>query len=726
MPLRTPILDDRSYAQLRDELVSRIPAFTPEWTDHHASDPGITLIELFSFLGENLLFRFNQIPDATRVAFLELLDIPVRPAVPASGLVQFETEVPAGVLVKQHRPLDASGVPFQTADEVHVWPVTSRLAIRRDIPLPQDEEAAEYLARTAAALDRSAEDVRTYQTVLATGDPGRPGGDVLDPADSVDGMLWVAVLGTPATNLAAMAGGLVSVGFVPAEEVPTMADAGACPGLGTAPPSPPMEWQLSTVELVADPPDPSVADPVWRTVEVEGDTTAGLTRPGVVRIRFPDAMDDVGVYVPADPDLIGSGDQAPLVEDEEVADKVVFWLRVFRPGGGTLPAAEWMGVNTAGAEQARSAGAEYLGTGTGEPDQERRLVNAGVLGDLELDVEEQGSKDRWTDWKLVDDFRGSGPHDRHFVLDREAGVVRFGDGKRGRAPQIGERIRVPGYRYGGGARGNVPAKAISAAPDDPNVKPSNPLPARGGADAETLESALDRIPGELRRRDRAVTASDFRELARETPGAGVARAECLPLFHPSTPTVEAPGVVSVMVWPAHDPRSPGAPRPGRSTLRQVCRWLDARRLVTTELYVIPPTYRRIAVSVGVVVKEGYGIEAVRRWVELVLRQYLAPLPPYGPEGGGWPLGRRVHGPELEAAALQVEGVEYLEGLELALEGADGWEPLTPPTVELEPWEVPELAAITVVNGPPLPPGTGVEPDVLDGPAAPVRAPKEIC
>ncbi len=69
MALRTPILDDRSYAQLRDELVARIPVYVPEWTDHHPSDPGVTLLELFAFLGENLLFRFNQIPDATRLAF---------------------------------------------------------------------------------------------------------------------------------------------------------------------------------------------------------------------------------------------------------------------------------------------------------------------------------------------------------------------------------------------------------------------------------------------------------------------------------------------------------------------------------------------------------------------------------------------------------------------------------------------------------------------------------
>src|SRR5881392_1783724 len=95
MPLPVPILDDRSYLQLRDELVRRIPIYTPEWTDHNASDPGITLIELFAFLGENLLFRFNQIPETTKLAYLKLLQIPMRPAVPARAMLTLE-RLPTG------------------------------------------------------------------------------------------------------------------------------------------------------------------------------------------------------------------------------------------------------------------------------------------------------------------------------------------------------------------------------------------------------------------------------------------------------------------------------------------------------------------------------------------------------------------------------------------------------------------------------------------------------
>jgi predicted phage baseplate assembly protein len=267
------------------------------------------------------------------------------------------------------------------------------------------------------------------------------------------------------------------------------------------------------------------------------------------------------------------------------------------------------------------------------------------------------------------------------------------------------------------------------------VKANNPRPASGGADAETVEAALERIPAELRRRDRAVTAEDFRGLALATPGAGVGRAEVLPLFHPPTRIEEAAGVVTVVVWPREDPIHPNAPLPDRDLLRRVCAYLDERRLVTTELYVVPPTYRRVAVSVGVKPKPGYGVEAVRAWVELVLRQYLAPLPPYGPAGEGWPLGRRVFGPELEAAVLQVEGVEYVEGLRIAepvvqADGDEVWAERS--VVELAPYEVVELAEITVVSGPPLAPGQTLEPppptDETGSPQLPVPIPtlREEC
>jgi len=177
------------------------------------------------------------------------------------------------------------------------------------------------------------------------------------------------------------------------------------------------------------------------------------------------------------------------------------------------------------------------------------------------------------------------------------------------------------------------------------------------------------------------------------------------------------------VWPTDDPLHPRAPVPSAGLLRAVCRRLDERRLVTTELYVVPPTYRKVGVSVGVAVEPGASAIGVRRWVELVLHQFLAPLPPYGPAGSGWPLGHRVHGPELEAAVLQVDGVDFIEDLKVA--DLSGDQPVGG-TVELNGWEVPELTELTVVIGGDVPePGVGVTPPPSKDPV-PVPTPKDEC
>ena len=66
MPITPPPLDNRRFADLRDEALARIPVHTPEWSNFNASDPGVTLVEVFAFLTESLLYRANQIPERNR------------------------------------------------------------------------------------------------------------------------------------------------------------------------------------------------------------------------------------------------------------------------------------------------------------------------------------------------------------------------------------------------------------------------------------------------------------------------------------------------------------------------------------------------------------------------------------------------------------------------------------------------------------------------------------
>ncbi|MFI9386605.1 putative baseplate assembly protein [Kutzneria sp. NPDC052558] len=712
MALNGPILDDRSYQQLRDELVKRIPVYAPEWTNHNESDPGIALLELFAYLGEALLFRFNQIPDTTRIEFLRMLGVQPRTAQSATVLLAADTDVAAGVQVVKATEAKAGALSFETQDEVYAWPLDS-VAVGK-VGQPQQAMTAAERERRADALARAripfaeAPDATFYETVAVPADPLAPDAVALEVSSTVDRSLWIALLGRKTTDLQQLAGHTLFVGVAFDQAITSFSLPTASPTefqsaqLTTAPP--PMIWQLW------NPPTPQ-GKSSFTNLRVLGDTTAGLVEDGVVKLELPKPLP---VIAPGGQGN-GDADNPPPLNDDKQAALVVAWLRVSRPATAAdgIGRVRWVGLNAVSAVQAKTATPELIGAGTGDPGQQYRLTQRPVLADtVRLQVEEA---DGWHDWTEVADFIASTPDDRPFTVDLTAGVITFNGP---RLPQQGQRIRVLGYRYGGGAAGNVPAKSITQVG---GVKASNPLPAVGGADAASLTEAMDSVPGQVHRRDRAVVAEDFRELAREV--AGVARAEALPLLHPDTPEVPAAGVVSVVVFPNEDLRAPDAPLPDKGLLSRVAAYLDARRLLTTELYVIPPTYVPIAISVGVHVHDGFQVDAVRRWAELIVRQFLAPVPPYGPDGNGWPLGRTVRAAELQAVAVQVDGVDYLEDLILATpNGKGGFDNKT--TVTLRPWEVPRIIDITVVEGKPLDPGQAYTPPPPASAVVPV--PPEVC
>src|ERR1041384_6000451 len=92
MPLIIPAIDDRSYQEILAEAMARIPVHNPEWTNFNDSDPGITLLQLFSFMSENILYRANLIPERNRLKFLTLLGISLPPPSAAHGVVTISNE----------------------------------------------------------------------------------------------------------------------------------------------------------------------------------------------------------------------------------------------------------------------------------------------------------------------------------------------------------------------------------------------------------------------------------------------------------------------------------------------------------------------------------------------------------------------------------------------------------------------------------------------------------
>src|SRR3954470_10132850 len=152
MALTSPILDDRSFEQLKTELLQRIPVYTREWTDHNESDPGIALLELFAFLGESVLYRFNQIPETTKIEFLRLLGVRPRPAVAATALLAATTELAAGVPVPRESEVRAGSVLFSTTGATQVWPL--ELVAVGKTPAPEPDPAALTASQLRAESDR--------------------------------------------------------------------------------------------------------------------------------------------------------------------------------------------------------------------------------------------------------------------------------------------------------------------------------------------------------------------------------------------------------------------------------------------------------------------------------------------------------------------------------------------------------------------------------------------
>jgi predicted phage baseplate assembly protein len=191
---------------------------------------------------------------------------------------------------------------------------------------------------------------------------------------------------------------------------------------------------------------------------------------------------------------------------------------------------------------------------------------------------------------------------------------------------------------------------------------TNARPASGGADPETVAEAKRRAPSALKARGRAVTAEDFETLTLEAPAA-VKRANALPLHHPGFPDVQVPGAVTVVVVP----NIPGnAPQPSEATLRLVCEYLNAHRLVTTEVFAVGPTYRQVRISGDIVARGDADLAAVRNAVAARLVQWLHPLTG-GDDGDGWPFGGTIFASSLYRVALEVPGVDRIKDNQLLVD-----------------------------------------------------------
>ncbi|WIX99177.1 putative baseplate assembly protein [Amycolatopsis mongoliensis] len=223
-------------------------------------------------------------------------------------------------------------------------------------------------------------------------------------------------------------------------------------------------------------------------------------------------------------------------------------------------------------------------------------------------------------WGPKRDLLASGPTDRDFVgelTDDGSLEIRFGDGQHGRQPTPGTEITLH-YRVGDGLAGNVGAEAIShivlccGAGDGSGITVvRNPLPATGGVDPEPLDQVRQLAPLALHRtRLRAVTATDYADLAGQVPGVQRAAAEIRWTGTGQEVHVAIDALGTESVSPA--------------LLDTVAARLAAYRRIGLGLVVLPAVLVPLDVEVTLCVATGYQRAHVSQAVRLVLRRMFAP------------------------------------------------------------------------------------------------------
>ena len=146
MPLQVPSIDNRRYQELLNEALTRIPVHNPQWTNFNKSDPGVTLLELFAFMQESLLYRSNQIPERNRLKFLSLLGVPLQPGSSARGLVVFTNERGPLNTITLNTDVEARAgqVPFHTTQGLDVLPIEGRVYYKHPLNDASEQQKSYY------------------------------------------------------------------------------------------------------------------------------------------------------------------------------------------------------------------------------------------------------------------------------------------------------------------------------------------------------------------------------------------------------------------------------------------------------------------------------------------------------------------------------------------------------------------------------------------------------
>ncbi len=686
-------LDDRGFKDLVEECLLRVPRYCPEWTNHNPSDPGITLVELFGWLTDQMMMRFNQVPRRNYVAFLELLGIQLQPPAPARSAVTFYLSaslseaylIPAGVEVATERTEAEAAIVFSTDRSLTIG-----------IPRIHHLLSAERAERTPNALQDRLSTRWTRQSDGRWSGSEQP---IFNPQPQPGNSFYLVL-----SPEEALEGVVIALNF----------EGETATSTGIRPETPPRRWEAWNGQ-----------DWVPVLMQESDDETYGFSfydsgsRNDIQR-------GDVVLHLPQ---------QLPVTDFASYRGR---WIRCVcvqpisgAPAYSNSPrllsvAARSLG-GTVNVSQCSQVTHEPLGESNGQPGQQFQLQRYPVLPRTESEtlgvVLPNGLQQQWQE---VADFADSGPEDHHYMLDSLTGSVQFGplirepgqlkaatqirsrqqsgrtagladtaqmtsqlpsqlpsqmlERQYGAVPPRGAEITMLAYRTGGGQRGNVQPRTLRV------IKSAVPYVASAvnyqsacyGADAESLEDAVLRVPRLLRTRDRAVTPEDFETLAIEAGLGAIARSICPKrISNPHGGSLnDQPGVVNVLLVPQGNLAdidaamgiAPAALALTPQLSEQVFQYLDERCPLGIQIKLQAPEYVGVTVKAEVALDAAYRApeaqQAIRHELQVALYRFLNPLVG-GRDGRGWPFGAPVYPSDVITLLQGVKGVSYLGAVMLS-------------------------------------------------------------
>jgi len=709
--LPTSNLDDRSFKDLVEECILRIPRYCPEWTNHNPGDPGITLIELFAWLTDQMLLRFNQVPRRNYVAFLELLGIRLNPPTPARCELTFylttaqpaEVRIPFATEVATVRTETEEAVIFTTDNEL----VIGNPQIRHLLTANLNEEIPQNL-RDRTPNNRQWEDIE--ETLLFE--------------EVTPGNCFYLVLEDPENSIA---GNVIAITFKGEAATTT----------GINPDDPPRHWEAwNGINW----------QPILR--RKDDDQTKGFS---FSEITEPLDGADIILHLPQ---------QLPYTDFG--TSFAGHWIRCVytypnetQPTYSHSPSIVGLDICSIGgavnATQCIRVEEEFLGISNGKPGQSFELQSTPILDRIREQqeyIEVRLPDGDIQDWTEVLNFGASTPDDLHYTIDAQTGTVQFGplvrepsqirlltqersqiqavgriirhenvdtrnfayiqpqaaannnsvvlDRQYGKVPPVGSEIYMLAYRTGGGSWGNVQAGKITVVKHSiPYVKSViNYHPAYGGTDAESLDEAVIRVPEMLRTRESAVIPEDFERIAKTSAQRAVARVHALTRPEQTTAGIVrllvVPKKVDVDIFDFQRGMKPDEYFDLSTELKtEILDYVSDRKPLGVQVKLEEPEYVGVSVETEVFLEPQYNNprdqEIIRSQILTALYRFLNPL-----VGGlahqGWELGRCVYPSDIFAVCRQIPGVRYLGAVKLySLRKFDGdWFRADIPEPEIDP------------------------------------------